>query len=58
MFYLYVYPERKMYSYSNYQNRKVLEYLKKGYKLNKAAKLSGVYINTMMKIKKLGLDAK
>jgi len=36
------------------KNRKALEYLKKGYKLNEAAKLSGVHINTMTKIKKLG----
>ena len=36
------------------QNKKALEYLKKGYKMNEAAKLSGVHINTMTKIKKLG----
>lgn len=37
------------------QNRKALEYIKRGYKLNEAAKLSGVHVNTMTKIRKLGL---
>jgi len=36
-------------------NPKELEYLKKVYKLNEAAKLSGVHINTFTKINKLGL---
>ena len=36
------------------KNRKALEYLKKGYKMNEAAKLASVNINTMTKIKKLG----
>jgi DNA invertase Pin-like site-specific DNA recombinase len=35
------------------KNKKALEYIKKGYKLTEAAKLSGVHINTMTKIKKL-----
>jgi len=35
------------------KNKKALEYLKKGYKLNEAAKLADVHINTMTKIKKL-----
>ena len=35
------------------KNKKALEYIKKGYKLSEAAKLSGVHINTMTKIKKL-----
>lgn len=35
------------------KNKKALEYLKKGYKLGEAAKLSGVHINTMTKIKRL-----
>jgi DNA invertase Pin-like site-specific DNA recombinase len=35
------------------KNKKALEYLKKGYKLNEAAKLSGIHINTMTKIRKL-----
>ena len=35
------------------KNKKALEYLKKGYKLYEAAKLAGVHINTMTKIKKL-----
>lgn len=37
------------------KNKKALEYIKKGYKLNEAAKLSGVHINTVTKIRKLGL---
>lgn len=40
---------------SKEKNKKVLEYLKKGYKGTEAAKLSGVHINTVTKIKKLGL---
>ena len=35
------------------KNRKALEYIKKGYKLTEAAKLSGIHINTVTKIKKL-----
>jgi len=35
------------------KNRKALEYLKKGYKMNEAAKLAGIHINTITKIKKL-----
>ena len=37
------------------QNKKALEYIKKGYKLKEAATLAGVHINTMTKIRKLGL---
>jgi len=37
------------------KNRKALDYLKKGYKMNEAAKLAGVHINTMTKIRKLGI---
>lgn len=37
------------------QNKKALELIKKGYKLNEAAQLSGVHVNTMTKIRKLGL---
>ncbi len=37
------------------KNKKALEYLKKGYKNTEAAKLAGVHINTVTKIKKLGL---
>jgi DNA invertase Pin-like site-specific DNA recombinase len=37
------------------QNRKALEYIKKGYKLKEAATLAGVHINTMTKIRKLGI---
>ncbi len=37
------------------KNKKALEYLKKGYKNKEAAKLAGVHINTVTKIKKLGL---
>lgn len=39
---------------SKEKNKKVLEYLKKGYKANEAAKLAGVHMNTVTKIKKLG----
>ena len=38
------------------QNKKVLDYLKKGYKCKEAAQLSDVHINTVTKIKKLGLS--
>ncbi|MEI6695641.1 MAG: recombinase family protein [Bacteroidota bacterium] len=37
------------------QNKKVLDYLKKGFKCKEAALLAGVHINTVTKIKKLGL---
>ena len=37
------------------KNKKVLDYLKKGYKASEAAKLADVHINTVTKIKKLGL---
>lgn len=40
------------------QNRKALEYIKKGYKLNEAAKLADIHINTMTKIKKLAFANK
>jgi DNA invertase Pin-like site-specific DNA recombinase len=40
------------------QNKKALEYIKKGYKLTEAAKLAGVHINTMTKIKKLAFVEK
>lgn len=36
------------------KNKQVLEYLKKGYKSKEAAKLAGVHVNTVTKIKKLG----
>jgi len=38
------------------KNKKALDYIKKGYKLSEAAKLSGVHINTMTKIKKLAFS--
>ena len=37
------------------QNKKALDYLKKGYKASEAAKLADVHPNTITKIKKLGL---
>ena len=37
------------------KNKKALEYLKKGYKAIEAAKLAEVHLNTVTKIKKLGL---
>ena len=40
---------------SKEKNKKAMEYLKKGYKGVEAAKLAGVHINTISKIKKLGL---
>ena len=40
---------------SKQKNKKALEYLKKGYKASEAAKLADVHINTITKIKKLGL---
>jgi DNA invertase Pin-like site-specific DNA recombinase len=40
------------------KNKKALEYIKKGYKLNEAAKLAGVHINTVTKIKKLAFSNK
>jgi DNA invertase Pin-like site-specific DNA recombinase len=41
---------------SKEKNKKALEYLKKGYKGIEAAKLAGVHLNTITKIKKLGLS--
>ena len=38
------------------QNKKALEYLKKGYKAVEISKITGVHINTITKIKKLGLN--
>jgi DNA invertase Pin-like site-specific DNA recombinase len=40
---------------SKEKNKKALEYLKKGYKGVEAAKLAGVHLNTVTKIKKLGI---
>lgn len=40
---------------SKEKNKKALDYLKKGYKAVEAAKLAGVHLNTVTKIKKLGL---
>lgn len=40
------------------KNKKALEYIKKGYKMNEAAKLAGVHINTMTKIRKLAFIEK
>lgn len=40
------------------KNKKALEYIKKGYKMNEAAKLAGVHINTMTKIRRLALIEK
>lgn len=37
------------------KNRKALEYIRKGYKLGEVAKLTDLHINTITKIKKLGL---
>jgi len=39
------------------QNKKALDYIKKGYKLSEAAQLAGVHINTVTKIKKLGFQS-
>jgi DNA invertase Pin-like site-specific DNA recombinase len=36
------------------KNKKALEYLKKGYKSIEIAKLTGVHINTITKIKRIG----
>ena len=41
---------------SKTKNKKALDYLKKGYKANEAAKLAEVHINTVTKIKKIGLN--
>jgi DNA invertase Pin-like site-specific DNA recombinase len=38
------------------KNKKALEYINKGYKLSEAATLAGVHINTVTKIKRLGLQ--
>jgi DNA invertase Pin-like site-specific DNA recombinase len=40
------------------KNKKALEFLKKGYKSIEIAKLTGVHINTITKIKKIGLNDK
>lgn len=40
------------------KNKKALEYLKKGYKAVEISKLTGVHINTITKIKKLGMQEK
>ena len=40
---------------SKKKNKKALELLKKGYKGKEAAELTGIHINTITKIKKLGL---
>src|SRR4051812_19704617 len=40
------------------QNKKALEYLKKSYKAVEISKITGVHINTITKIKKLGLKSK
>lgn len=40
------------------KNKKALEYIKKGYKMNEAAKLAGVHINTMTKIRRLAFIEK
>ncbi len=40
---------------SKEKNKKALEYLKKGCKGVEAAKLAGVHLNTVTKIKQLGL---
>ncbi|MDD4990980.1 MAG: recombinase family protein [Paludibacter sp.] len=37
------------------KNKKALEYLKRGMSMTEAGKLAGVHINTMTKIKKLGI---
>lgn len=38
------------------KNKKALEYLKKGYKAVEVSKLTGIHINTITKIKKIGLQ--
>jgi len=40
------------------KNKKALEYIKRGYKMNEAAKLAGVHINTMTKIRRLAFIEK
>jgi DNA invertase Pin-like site-specific DNA recombinase len=42
---------------SKEKNKKALELLKKGYKANEVSKIVGVHINTITKVKKLGLAA-
>ena len=42
---------------SKEKNKKALDYLRKGYKANEAAKLAGVHPNTVTKIRKLGMVA-
>ncbi len=41
---------------SKEKNKKALEYLKKGYKAVEISKLTGVHINTITKIKKIGIN--
>jgi DNA invertase Pin-like site-specific DNA recombinase len=43
---------------SKEKNKKALDYLKKGYKVVEVAKLTDLHINTITKIKKLGLTSK
>ena len=38
------------------KNRKAIEYLKKGYKAVEISKLTNLHVNTITKIKKLGLS--
>ena len=40
---------------SKEKNKKALDYLKKGYKVTEVSKLTELHINTISKIKKLGL---
>ena len=40
---------------SKEKNKKALDYLKKGYKVIEVSKLTELHINTITKIKKLGL---
>jgi transposase len=37
------------------KNQKALSLLKKGYKASEAAKITGIHINTVTKIKKVGI---
>jgi len=40
---------------SKEKNKKASEYLRKGYRVSEVAKLTDLHINTVSKIKKLGL---
>lgn len=40
---------------SKEKNKKALDYLKKGYKINEVSKITGLHSNTISKIKKVGL---